>query len=64
MAQIKIKDLPKDKKISKDEMKTIMAGYRGSVRGVAQSLRSSGIIQSMTYRPFGRPASPFINVEQ
>jgi len=64
MSQIKITDLPKDKKISRDEMATVMAGYQGSVRGVAQYLRSSGILQSMVYRPFGRPGKPFIDVGQ
>jgi hypothetical protein len=55
MARIKIKDLPKDMKISGSELKAIRGGVK---RGPAGIIIESGSFQSNLMLPLGRYFAP------
>ncbi len=61
MAKIKIKDIPKDRKISKEEMKKVFAGASG-VPGMPTLNRygASGVpgMTTMIYNPYGASGVP------
>ncbi len=71
MARIRIKDLPKKAKISKEEMKKVLGGYTTRLSSSSAALvRTSpgmvgdtvGMVSTMTYRPL--LGSQFAEVEE
>ncbi len=57
MATLKIKDLPNDQKVSKEEMKKILGGYRRAYTRTGMKSRISPMLikSASQYQPFISP---------